>query len=114
MARGPIRVTRKPNNVAAKAPREPLFYLPDPNGEGDVEFTIPIKIPPKFVAQYLQDMRTLTAEQAIARMLDRLLGKEAIDALAKSDDIDEQEMAQLFAVIGEKTTAAMEAYNLGN
>lgn len=105
----PVRITRK-GDVAAKTPREPLFYLPDPDDpDKEIEFTIPVTVPPQFTMQYLRDLRTMAPETAIARMLDRLLGRAAVDALANSDDVTVEDMAAIMRVIEKKTTAAIEA-----
>lgn len=108
MAAKPVKIKRR-TDVAAKAPREPLFYLPDPDDpDQEIEYTIPVEIPPRYTMAYLRDLRTKTPEQALSTMLDRVLGRAAVDALSESDDVTADDLAAIMRIIEKKTTAAVE------
>lgn len=85
--------------------REPLFSL------DGVTYDIPKVIPPNQFMTYLQDLRNGDSpEQAQAKLLNRLIGRRAVDALAACTTLRPQDLKALLKVVAEKAADAQEEY----
>ncbi|MFG3051906.1 hypothetical protein ACGFZP_13275 [Kitasatospora sp. NPDC048239] len=70
-----------------------LFYL------DDQPYRIPARISQGMTLEYLRLARTLGESAAAQRILERLLGPEAYEALEQSDDVREEEMDQILRAV---------------
>ena len=87
----PVRIGRK------KKPADPgvvLFYLTGDDGK-DVAYRIPSKVPTGLTLEFLRLARTMGEDAAAQRLLERLLGSEAYQALEQSDEVGEDELEQI-------------------
>jgi len=87
--------------------REPLFYI------DDREFTIPKELRANVVARYLQDTLDHGQEHALAAAMREVLGDDAMEALADSDAVTADQMAQIMGIVERKLMGQMER-SLGN
>ena len=93
------------DGAAVDTEREPLFTL------DGVTYDIPKTIPPHQFMAYLRDLRNGDdPEQAQAKLLDRLIGRRAVDALAKCTTLRPQDLKALLRVVAEKAADAQEEY----
>lgn len=89
----------------AEEEREPLFTL------DGVEYTIAKRIPPNQFMAYLRDLRDGdSAEAAQAKLLDRLIGRRAMNALAECRTLRPEHLKALMKVVAEKAADAAEEY----
>lgn len=100
-------MTYQPLKLTTDAPespaeREPLFYV------DGVEFTIPKEVPPVLAVQYLRNLRGGSAEVALSKVFDELIGKEGVNALARVRNLRKSELAQIMGVIQEKVMGVLE------
>lgn len=91
--------TEKPST---EPEREPFFSV-----DGAV-FTIPVECPPVLAIRYLNDIRTAGAEVATARAFEALLGKDGLRMLAKVEQLDKKQLAQVMAKVQEKVMGVLE------
>ena len=90
---------------AVEVEREPLFSL---DGE---TYTIPKTIPPHEFMAYLRDLRDgLGTETAQAKLLNRLIGRKAVDALAECKTLRPEDLKALMKVVSSKAADAQEEY----
>jgi hypothetical protein len=87
--------------------REPLFYI------DETEYTIPKELRANVVARYLQDTLDHGQEHAIAAAMREVLGEEAMEALAESEAVTSEDMAQIMGIVERKLTGQMKK-SLGN
>lgn len=81
--------------------REPFFYI------DEVEYTIPVKVPANVVVQYFKDVKEKGAEYAVACAMEDMLGEDAMTALAETDEITDEQMQKIMAVIETKLLGTM-------
>jgi hypothetical protein len=84
-----------------------LFYLEDEVG-GEVAYSIPRKVAPAVVLEYVRLTREEGDVVATMRILQRLLGPDAYKAFEQSDDIDETAMAAITAAVMQHLTGGVE------
>jgi hypothetical protein len=70
-----------------------LFYL------DDQPYRIPSRVSQGMTLEYLRLARTLGESAAAQRILERLLGPEAYEALEQSDDVGPDEMDQILRAV---------------
>jgi hypothetical protein len=87
--------------------REPLFFI------DETEYTIPKRIRPNIVVQYLQDTYDKGQEFALAAAMREVLGADAMEALAECEAVTDEQMDQLMDIIERKLMAQMKR-SLGN
>jgi hypothetical protein len=80
--------------------REPLFYI------DEVEYTIPKLIRPNITIRYLQNTLDEGHEYALAAAMREVLGEDAMEALAESDSVGEEQMRQIMDIVEGKLLAA--------
>jgi hypothetical protein len=80
----PVRIT-----TSRSADTVPLFYI------DDTEYRVPAKVPQTVVLEFLRLQRTQGDDFAAQRLLERLLGPEAYEALEQSGDIDDEQFEQV-------------------
>jgi hypothetical protein len=81
--------------------REPLFFI------DEVEYTIPKLIRPNILMRYLQDTIDHGHEYALAAGMREVLGAEAMEALADCDQITDEQMDQIMAIVEKKLMGQM-------
>ncbi len=81
--------------------REPLFYI------DEAEYTIPKQIRPNIVMGYLQDTYDKGQEFALAAAMREVLGADAMEALAETDAVSDEQMSQIMDIIERKLMAQM-------
>lgn len=86
----PVRITTKETSTAAGIP---LFYL------DDTPYTIPRTVPRSVVLEYLRLSRTSGELTAAQRILERLLGPAAYEALEQSDEVDDDTLEQILNAV---------------
>lgn len=85
--------------------REPFFYI------DGTEYTIPKRVPANVFMAYLRDLSVTGSEQvAQAKLLDALIGPEAVNALAKCDSLKAADLKTLLAAVAEKVAGAAEEF----
>jgi hypothetical protein len=99
----PVRITGAP----AEVEREPLFYLDDEETGEPVEYTIPKKIPANITIQYLRDCANDGQEVALGKAMRVVLGEDAMDALADSESVTDENMTAIMAIVEKKLMAQM-------
>ena len=82
--------------------REPFFSI-----DGKM-YTIPKEVSPNLAMIYLKVLRTAGADKAVQVIMDRLLGPEAIDALAECDAINDEQMRKIIGRVQLKINGVME------
>lgn len=82
-----------PEDDGVRGDRLVLFEL---NGR---EYTVPKRIGPNVALGYMRDIRRHGKEHAIAGIMEALLGREALDALADYEDLSEEELEQVMAAV---------------
>jgi hypothetical protein len=87
--------------------REPLFYI------DEAEYTIPKRIRPNITIQYLQDTYDKGQEYALAAAMREVLGADAMEALAESDAVTDEQMRQIMGIVERKLMGQMKK-TLGN
>lgn len=87
----PIRIGRKKKTAD---PGVVLFYLTGDDGE-DIPYTIPSKVPTGLTLEFLRLARTMGENAAAQRLLERLLGPAAYEALEQSAEVGDEELAQI-------------------
>jgi hypothetical protein len=94
----PVRIVRsgKPTN------RVVLFSI------DDVDYTIPDPIPGSYAVKFLQQLREVEFQVALMRMVDEILGRDAVDALAACDDLTGDDLKAIFDVVGERLMGVVE------
>lgn len=103
-----LRLKTTPKDQRKPVEREPLFYI------DDREFTIPREVPPHIAMKYLRDLRDQPMEVALARLLDGLLGRAAVDALADHEELTKEDLEQLMVLVQRKTQGLLEEVQQGN
>lgn len=81
--------------------REPLFYI------DEVEYTIPKLIRPNILMRYLQDTIDRGHDYALAAGMREVLGAEAMEALAETDAVTDEQMDQIMAIVERKLLGQM-------
>jgi hypothetical protein len=81
--------------------REPLFYI------DEVEYTIPKLIRPNIAMRYLQDTIDRGHDYALAAGMREVLGAEAMEALAETDAVTDEQMDQIMAIVERKLLGQM-------
>lgn len=61
------------------------------------DYTCPSKPNPALTLRFQRDLRRHGRDEAVANLLVSMLGADALDALAESPDVGEEEMAQVFS-----------------
>lgn len=64
-----------------------------------VEYQVPSKPSPALMQRWLRDVRKKGASAATAMLLDTMLGEEALDALAESTEVDEEDMLGIYTAL---------------
>lgn len=121
-AGGPFEPIRINTSQPVEEKRETLFVLEeqpvlDDNGRPvldedgqprveDVEYTIPVKVRPKFAIQVLRDLRTGDETVVIANAVHSVLGSEAMNALAECDHVTEEQIGQIIRIVGDRIRGA--------
>lgn len=100
----PVRISS--GNVVDEE-REPLFFI------DDVEFTIPKTIRPNITIAYLRDAAKDGQEVALGKAMEEVLGPKAMDALAESDSVTEDDMRAIMDIVERKLQGQMKR-SLGN
>ena len=101
---GPVRIV---TTEVVEAEREPLFYIDED------EYTIPKTIPPNITIKYLRDCAHDGQEVALGRAMEVVLGADAMEALAESDSVTEENMTSIMRIVERKLMAQMKK-SLGN
>jgi hypothetical protein len=99
----PVRINRTDGQ---EEEREVLFILDDDDGK-PVEYTIPKKIRPNITIRYLQDTYDKGQEFALAAAMREVLGADAMEALADSEDVGEEEMQAIMNIVERKLLSQM-------
>jgi hypothetical protein len=73
-----------------------LFRLSD---DPEDIFYIPSKIGPNVSIKYLRDVKKHGETYALAALMERVLGEEAMDALSEYEDLTEEEMDRIGKII---------------
>lgn len=102
MALSDIQPVQIDSSVVAKEERVPLFYIDDD------EFTIPKKIKPNVAMRYLTDVRDRGPEVALAEVMTEILGEDAMDALAESEAVTDEQMQQIMGIVQKLLLGAMD------
>lgn len=68
----------------------------------DVEYQIPAKPSPAVLIKFMREARSkkIGRAQAAENLLVTLLGQDALDALAESQDVTEEDVADVFTIVG--------------
>lgn len=68
----------------------------------DVDYQIPAKPSPAVLIKFMREARNkkIGRNRAAENLLVTLLGQEALDALAESPDVTEEDVADVFAIVG--------------
>lgn len=86
---------------AEEVKRVPFFYI------DDEEYTIPEEVPASIVMRYFRDVDEKGPEVAVARAMIELIGEDAMDALAESPSVTDEQTKQIMAVVEELLMGAM-------
>ena len=80
-----------------KAPEMVTIFTID-----DVDYKIPAKPSPAILIKFMREARNrkIGRNQAVENLLVTLLGQEALDALAESPDVTEEDVADVFTIVG--------------
>lgn len=65
----------------------------------DEDYFIPKVISPALMIKFQRDLRRTDRESAVWGLVETLLGKEAIDALAESPDTSPEDLAAVFTIV---------------
>lgn len=87
--------------------RETLFWIDED------EYTIPKTIRPNIVMRYLQDTYDRGQEYALAAAMREVLGADAMEALAETDAVTDEQMRQVMDIVERKLMGQMKK-SLGN
>lgn len=74
--------------------RQELFRLDD-----ERVFYVPRKVGPNVSIAYLRDVKRHGETYATAALMERMLGEEAMDALAEYDDLTEDELERIGKIV---------------
>lgn len=100
---GPLSATLSAENGSVHTPG-----TTDPDDHGDrltlfelngKAYTVPKRVGPNVALRYLRDVRRHGPEHAIAGIMEALLGREAMDALADYDDLTEEQLEQVMEAV---------------
>jgi hypothetical protein len=66
------------------------------------EYQIPAKPSPAILIKFMREARSkkIGRNQAVENLLMTLLGQDALDALAESPDVTEEDVADVFTIVG--------------
>lgn len=87
----PVRITTKTTKTVDAG--VPLFYL------DDVEYRVPGKVSRSVVLEFLRLSRTDGELIAAQRVLERLLGPTAYQALEQSDEVDDDTLEKIMRAV---------------
>lgn len=96
----PIQIDA-PSEEKEEEKRIPFFYI------GEIEYTLPEKIHPNVVTQYLRDVRKQGEAYALAEGYARLIGEDALDDLAECDTITDEQVAWIMNQMQERLMGAV-------
>lgn len=83
---GPVRIS---TNAEMVETRVPLFYI------DDVEYTMLDPVPARLSMAFLHDLRVTHFEIALARLVDRVIGDEAVEALSKCKEMTPEDLQKI-------------------
>lgn len=63
-------------------------------------YRVPKRINPMLTMRWQREARTVGQYAATENLLLTLLGQDAVDALAESPEVDEEDIAKVFAIVG--------------
>jgi hypothetical protein len=86
----PLRITTR---TATEADTVPLFYI------DGTEYRVPKRVPRGITLEFIRLERTLGEDAAVQRLLERLLGPSAYEALEQCDEIGDEEMEQIAKLV---------------
>lgn len=92
-ADGPIEPVRIGKRGRTPNPMVDLFEL-----DGRM-YRIPSKPSPALILRFQRDLRKQGRDEAVANLLTTLLGQEALDALAESPEVQEEDVADVFGIV---------------
>jgi hypothetical protein len=95
----------------------------EPAGESDQvvlfsldgkDYFVPAKIGPNVALAYMRDIRRNGVEHARAGILERILGREALDALADYDDLTEEDFEAVMKAVDKHVLGPLEKTGKGS
>jgi hypothetical protein len=79
-----------------------------------VMYSIPREVPPNEGVKYLTDLRAGAHDIALSRLLDRLIGKEGVNALTNCKAMTKDDLKQLLGAVSAKVGGLLEEVSTGN
>lgn len=83
---GPVRIATSTETIET---RVPLFYI------DDVEYTMLDPVPARLSMAFLHDLKMTYFEVALARLVDRVMGDEAVEALSKCKEMTSEDLEKI-------------------